>query len=134
MNSLKRSRFIIVLGLGLLIAGCANTGRYATQKGAAVGAGIGALAGQAIGGNTQSTLIGTGAGALLGTIVGNGMDQQAQGARDDRAAYERSRQTYANPVMSAPDGPPGRWVTVPGRWQGNQWVPAHRQWIPVTPR
>ena len=61
----------------ILVAGCASTGQYNTQKGAAIGAGIGAIAGQAIGRNTESTLIGTGVGALLGTILGNYEDQRA---------------------------------------------------------
>ena len=42
-----------------------------TEEGAAWGAGIGALAGQAIGGDTGATLIGAGAGALLGGAIGN---------------------------------------------------------------
>ena len=46
------------------IAGC-TTG----ERDVAVGAGVGALAGQAIGGNTESTLIGAGVGALAGAVV-----------------------------------------------------------------
>jgi len=42
-----------------------------TQEGAVFGAGLGALAGQAIGGDTGATLIGAGAGALLGGAIGN---------------------------------------------------------------
>jgi surface antigen len=45
------------------------------QGGALIGAGAGALAGQAIGRNTTSTLIGTALGGMLGYIIGNEMDK-----------------------------------------------------------
>lgn len=71
-------RFVIILmmiaiGLGLaIIAGCEND----AQTGALIGAGVGAVAGQAIGGDTQSTLIGAGAGAAGGYIIGNESDKK----------------------------------------------------------
>jgi hypothetical protein len=40
------------------------------------GAGIGALAGQAIGGNTESTLIGMAVGSGIGYVVGNEKDKK----------------------------------------------------------
>jgi hypothetical protein len=110
--------------------GCASTGYYNTQKGAAIGAGIGALAGQAIGRDTESTLIGVGTGALLGSIIGNGMDQRAQMYRDAQ------RQTVSNSGYYGSydrQSPPGQWVTVPGHWYGNVWVPSHEEWQPVNP-
>ena len=55
----------------LLVPGCATK----AQTGAAVGTGVGALAGQAIGGDTKSTLIGAGVGAVGGYIIGNEMDK-----------------------------------------------------------
>lgn len=55
---------------------------YNTQKGAAVGAGIGALMGQAIGRDTGATLLGAGIGTLLGAIAGNAADQSYQVARE----------------------------------------------------
>lgn len=52
-----------------------NTGcmPYATpaERGAVSGAAMGAIAGQAIGRNTKSTLIGAGAGALGGAVINN---------------------------------------------------------------
>lgn len=132
MESFVKLRFIIAIGISLLIAGCANTGRYSTQKGAAVGAGIGALAGQAIGRNTGSTLIGTGVGALMGAFVGNGIDQRDREVRDNQV--EHTRRIYDDSEASLTESPPGRWVNVPGKWQGNYWIPSHRQWIPITPR
>ncbi|MBW2604324.1 MAG: hypothetical protein JRE28_08410 [Deltaproteobacteria bacterium] len=75
---------ILSLTLSFLLVSCAHypPDRYNTQAGAATGAGMGALIGQAIGGNTQSTLIGLTAGTILGALVGNAADQDYQAARD----------------------------------------------------
>ncbi|MFH1480085.1 MAG: YMGG-like glycine zipper-containing protein [Pseudomonadota bacterium] len=121
--------------LSLLGVGCASSGRYNTQKGAAIGAGIGAIAGQAIGRNTKSTLIGTGVGTLLGTIFGNLEDQRAQDQRETISQVQAQHQKtyYVAPEAQVQTAPPGQWVTVPGRWSGNIWVPAHQEWRPVQP-
>ena len=75
---------ILTLILSFFLVSCAHypPDRYNTQVGAAVGAGTGALIGQAIGGNTQSTLIGLAAGTIIGALVGNAVDQDYQAARD----------------------------------------------------
>jgi hypothetical protein len=57
----------------ITIGGCQTR----TQTGTLAGAGIGALAGQAIGGNTQATLIGAAIGAGAGYIIGNEQDKKA---------------------------------------------------------
>ena len=64
MKKLTFATLAAVLALG--VAGCTST-----QKGAVIGGGVGALAGQAIGGNTESTLIGAGVGALAGALIGD---------------------------------------------------------------
>ena len=66
-----------------MLASCAHypPDRYNTQFGAAVGDGTGALIGQAIGGNTESTLIGLAAGTILGALVGNAVDQRLSGSQ-----------------------------------------------------
>ncbi len=130
---------IAVIIVGLAVFGCANTGRYNTQKGAAIGGGLGALAGQAIGKNTESTLIGAGVGTLLGAIVGNGIDQQADEYRSKADEYQSREETYYGQYneeepISIRQPPPGRWVSVPGHWEGRRWVPAHEVWKPVDPR
>ena len=51
-------------------------------QGLLLGAGGGALAGQAIGRNTESTLIGTTLGTLIGYMVGNEMDKNSFQYRD----------------------------------------------------
>ncbi|MFO7965660.1 MAG: YMGG-like glycine zipper-containing protein [Desulfobacterales bacterium] len=140
----KLMMLLIIIGLAGL--GCANTGRYNTQKGAAIGAGLGALAGQAIGNDTRSTLIGTGVGTLLGTIVGNGIDQQEDEYRSRSRQYEHpihhsgayESRYYGHRENGEAAGcrqpPPGRWVMVPGHWEGRRWIPAHEIWMPVNPR
>lgn len=81
---------ILTLALSLFYASCAHypPDRYNTQAGALTGAGMGALIGQAIGGNTQGTLIGLAAGTILGALVGNAIDQDYQAARD-AALYDK---------------------------------------------
>ena len=143
---MKKWIILWVMMVGLTAVGCAPTSRYNTQRGAAIGAGLGALAGQAIGHDTGSTLIGTGVGALLGTIVGNGVDQQEEEYRYARDSYRNNNneeyQQGNNHYEGQYDGdrsysyrqpPPGRWVTVPGHWEGRRWVPPHDEWRPVDP-
>jgi len=75
----------------IFLISCAGTypDRYNTQRGAAIGAGVGALAGQIIGRNTKGTLIGAGVGTLLGAVVGNAVDQEHQIAREAAAKNKR---------------------------------------------
>jgi len=119
---------LLVLGVVFATYGCATEG-YNTQKGAAVGAIGGALAGQAIGHNTAGTLIGAASGALVGAVAGNAVDQTRY--RNQAVVASPPPRAYNPPPAS--EGPPGEWVTVPGQWQGGKWVPAHRVWVPVNP-
>lgn len=61
----------IILG-SIFVAGCESD----AQTGALIGTAIGAVAGQAIGGDTKGTLIGAGAGAAGGYIIGNERDKK----------------------------------------------------------
>jgi uncharacterized protein YcfJ len=79
--------------------------RYNTQKGAAVGAGVGALMGQAIGRDTEATLLGAGIGTLLGAITGNAVDQGHQAARE--AAVTNKRVVYYDDRGGAVEAIPG---------------------------
>lgn len=74
------SCFALAGVVSLFAAGCNDA-----QAGGLLGAGGGALLGQAIGHNTTSTLIGAGAGALTGYIIGNESDKERAryGAYDD---------------------------------------------------
>ena len=91
----KRVMSLAILALLVGVLSCAgprHRGHYNTQRGAAVGAGLGAIAGQAIGKNTKSTLLGAGIGTLLGSIMGNAVDQSHQAARE--AAMTNKRVVY----------------------------------------
>jgi len=123
--------------VSLLFIGCAGTGQYNTQRGAAIGAGLGAIAGQAIGQNTEGTLIGAGVGTLLGTILGNAQDQRSIQQQMVQQPYPQAppeeQVRYVAPTPQVRTDPPGKWVTVPGHWVGNRWVPEHQEWRPINP-
>ena len=107
---MKKSILItLLLSLMFLSVSCATTqpDRYNTQRGAAIGAGIGALMGQAIGRDTEATLLGAGIGTLVGAIAGNAVDQEHQAAKDaarlnKRVVYfdKRGRAIEAIPVQN----------------------------------
>jgi len=82
----------------LISAGCATTTTKGTS-GSAIGAGVGAIAGQAIGRSTESTLIGAAVGGLLGYIVGNEMDKYDQARLSQVYESSPSNQTtqWVNP-------------------------------------
>jgi uncharacterized protein YcfJ len=84
---------LVLLGLVFFVS-CASTpaGHYNTQRGALIGAGLGAISGQLIGGNTEGTLIGAGVGTLLGALAGNAVDQHHEIAR--KAALTNRRVVY----------------------------------------
>jgi len=85
----------LLLSLMIFSVSCATTpDRYNTQRGAAIGAGIGALLGQAIGRDTEGTLLGAGIGTVVGAIAGNAIDQDYQAARD--AALINKRVVYVD--------------------------------------
>jgi uncharacterized protein YcfJ len=91
MKEIKRAKLavVILIAITFLVSCMGNPNRYNTQRGAAIGAGVGALAGQMIGRNTKSTLIGAGVGTLLGAIVGNAVDQERQAAVEAAAMDKR---------------------------------------------
>jgi uncharacterized protein YcfJ len=63
----------------VLLGGCNDA-----QAGALLGAGVGALAGQAIGHDTEATVIGTAVGLGAGYIIGNESDK----AKHERSHYQ----------------------------------------------
>lgn len=121
----KSGLVVLIIGVLLWTVGCAG---YGTQTGAVVGAGAGALAGQAIGRDTESTLIGAAVGGVAGAVVGDAIDKYNS---QQRYGYpygyppnqELSRSTYTPGY--------GYWQTVPGQWVNGQWVPPHQVWIPA---
>ncbi len=80
-------KIIIIASCATYLSACTTTDPYTGQQkmsntagGAALGAGLGALAGLAVGGSPvgrrNAALIGAGVGALAGGAIGNYMDQQ----------------------------------------------------------
>lgn len=98
---------LVILTTFLALTSCANVpqDRYNTQKGAAIGAGVGAIGGQIIGGNTESTLIGAAVGTLLGAIIGNASDQSYAAGRE--AAATNKRVVYYDDQGGAVEAIPG---------------------------
>jgi surface antigen len=142
----KISLFPVLIIITMLLSSCAGKPSdpfavqpgHKGQAGALVGAGGGALLGQAIGHNTEATLIGAAVGTMLGYIVGNEMDKYDK--RELNHAYEKGisgqtsswqnpdtgeqrqvtpQRTYINPASST--GEPCRVAkiasTINGEWQ-----------------
>lgn len=83
----------------LTLAGCAGMDPNAmtpTQRRAAIGAGVGAVAGAALGGDVRSAAIGAGVGALGGYIWSRHMEQTRQ-------AMERATMGTGVAVSQTPD-------------------------------
>ena len=73
MNSMR-----MAVAAAVFLAGTMTGGAMANDRGVnglLLGAGSGALVGQAIGRDTEGTLIGTAVGGMLGYMVGNEMDK-----------------------------------------------------------
>jgi outer membrane lipoprotein SlyB len=101
---------LLVISFIFAVISCATVpeDRYNTQKGAVVGGGLGALLGQAIGGDSEATLLGAGIGTVVGALAGNAKDQEYQAARDAAAINKRviyvdtqGRAVEAIPVQSS---------------------------------
>lgn len=85
----KTMIFIIALGtiLMFVVSGCESH----AQTDALIGTTIGALAGQAIGGDTEATLIGAGLGGLAGSLIGGEQDRKQM--RGEIAAAQQAANT-----------------------------------------
>jgi uncharacterized protein YcfJ len=81
----------------VFIPGCDSAGKSGTL----IGAGAGALAGQAIGGNTTGTLVGAGIGAVSGYVVGNEMDKSKAKKQQASTPAPASTQSYNSPSSDA---------------------------------
>ena len=76
--SILSSMWTRTLALGLCavsMSGCSNLS--GGQQSAIIGGGLGAIAGQVLGGSTEATLIGAGIGSGVGYVIGNEKDKQA---------------------------------------------------------
>lgn len=84
--------------LTVALAGCQSQteGQQRATTGALLGGAGGALVGQAIGGNTKSTVIGAASGALLGAVVGSATTPQRR--EDQLCRYQdRNGRIYTAP-------------------------------------
>lgn len=88
---------LLVIACVVLLSATINSNAQAehnTTNGVIIGAGSGAILGQAIGRDTEATLIGTAVGGLFGYMIGNEMDHQGQ-----RVVHHRTYQpprTYSH--------------------------------------
>lgn len=89
----KTELVLVMIALigGLLFIGCESS----ALTGAGIGSGIGALAGQAIGGDTESTLIGTAIGGGAGYMIGAEKDRKKAQAQT-QAALQEATTFYVN--------------------------------------
>jgi hypothetical protein len=98
-----KSRLRCLAAALLLIVGvsaCTAPGYY-MPRGALIGAGAGALIGQGVGRNTNTTLLGAGAGSLIGGFAGYLCDQMAI-----RRVYQPipSNYKHSRTIGSSPQG------------------------------
>lgn len=103
----KTFSILIIIMVIFSMSACATSSmqQKGTGTGAVVGAGLGALLGQAIGGNTESTLVGAGIGAFVGGVAGNQigayMDHQEQALRHALAASEAASIQREQDILTA---------------------------------
>ena len=84
-------KLILVAFTVVFISTGAHAGQNNSIGGLIIGAGSGALMGQAIGRDTESTVVGTAVGSIIGYIIGSEMD------KDERVYYRpasRQRNVY----------------------------------------
>jgi outer membrane protein OmpA-like peptidoglycan-associated protein len=92
-----RTTLAATVATAIALAGCADMGGMSqTQRNTAIGAGVGALAGAAIGGNTKGAVIGAGVGALGGYVWSRHMEQK-------KLAMERATMGSGVAVTQTPD-------------------------------
>jgi hypothetical protein len=97
---------LILFIISILLIACSTyPDRYNTQRGAAIGAGVGALAGAAFGNDGQDTLLGAGLGTLVGAILGNAVDQRQLAIKE--AAITNKRIVYYDNRGGAIEAIPG---------------------------
>lgn len=90
-----KKAIIALAGAGLLASACASDpygyggGMNETARQGAIGAAIGAAAGQLIGGDTEATLAGAAIGGAVGAIRGSSQDR-----RNQQRYYDNNRRGY----------------------------------------
>jgi hypothetical protein len=94
--NMHKSTVIAVALMTAVLAGCASEQEQRAGTGALIGGVGGALVGQALGGDTRSTVVGAGAGALLGAVVGSATTPKRRG--EEMCRYQsRNGRIYTAP-------------------------------------
>ena len=120
-KAIETSLITCVCLIMFISGGCGNqttSGKPVAGKGALLGAGLGALAGQAIGGDTKSTLIGAGIGAGLGYVIGNEKDKKAAQSHNYNEPTPLTGTKWKIVSLVMQDKPEYEWVTVEFRPDG----------------
>ncbi len=86
---MKKLILIGIISIASAITAQASDHRHNDIRGVIVGAGGGALLGQAIGRNTQSTVVGTAIGSVVGYLVGSEMDRKS--GYSNKVIYHREQ-------------------------------------------
>ncbi len=103
----KHMAVAVLAATAMIMTSCAGTTNTEsrTKEGVLLGAGLGAVLGQAIGKNTEGTLIGAGLGAAIGGLAGNQiggyMDRQEQALRSAVATSEATSIQRSQNVLTA---------------------------------
>jgi uncharacterized protein YcfJ len=105
---------LVIVVLLIISSGCESS----AQTGTVLGAGIGALAGQAIGGDTGATLIGAAVGAGAGYLIGNEKDKKAAQSHNYNAPTPLTGTKWKIVSLVMQDKPEYEWVTVEFRPDG----------------
>src|ERR1043166_8782379 len=97
LGARNRLRILAVALLGGALAACAADSGPREAGGTLVGAGAGALIGNAIGGSAGATIAGAAIGGLIGNRIGAAMDDE-----DKRRAYAAQMQALERGPSGAP--------------------------------
>jgi uncharacterized protein YcfJ len=106
-------KVLVITAMSLTAATNVYADHHQSIGGLVLGAGGGALVGQAIGRNTESTVIGTAVGGVIGYIIGSEMDNSHRYARrvyhHNQPVIHKQRQViqhnyYYEPVAHPPRG------------------------------
>ena len=73
---MNKITFVLLSVVLLFVVSCSSHQDANARKGGVTGAAAGAMIGQAIGGDTESTLLGATVGSLLGYAIGQEMDRR----------------------------------------------------------
>jgi surface antigen len=119
---------LLLLPVFLIVLTSCATQYSKGQQGAVIGAGGGAILGQAIGRSTEATLIGAAVGTLLGYIVGNEMDKFDR--EQLNMAYETGPSGHGTAWRNPDNG--NRYEVIPQPAYGSQDRPCRKAEILAT--